>query len=242
MDQVKIGAFIARCRKDRNLTQLQLAELLGITSQAISKWENGRGMPDVSLLQPLCDILGISVNELFSADYISKEDYKEKAEENISKLLKENQLAYLKPVKSLYSICVNTFLVVVVVEVLIGIVGYFFDKEIFEVMVYNASVWLVFFGLSFGKLLYDKKKKKYLKDNGRCVECLVNELVPSAWVRVGNYITGRVRCTYIYDGKEYDVKSGLYVFNPFVRKEEIIANLYYDENNHDKYVIEVLMK
>lgn len=55
MDQKKIGAFIAQCRKEKSLTQMQLAELLDITNQAVSKWENGRGMPDVSLLQPLCD-------------------------------------------------------------------------------------------------------------------------------------------------------------------------------------------
>ena len=54
MDQKRIGAFIAKCRKEKNLTQMQLAELLGITNQAVSKWENGRGMPDMSLLQPLC--------------------------------------------------------------------------------------------------------------------------------------------------------------------------------------------
>ena len=53
MDQKKIGAFIAQCRKEKSLTQIQLAELLDITNQAVSKWENGRGMPDVSLLQPL---------------------------------------------------------------------------------------------------------------------------------------------------------------------------------------------
>ena len=54
MDQKRIGAFIAQCRKEKNMTQMQLAELLEITSQAVSKWENGRGMPDMSLLQPLC--------------------------------------------------------------------------------------------------------------------------------------------------------------------------------------------
>ena len=54
MDQKRIGAFIAQCRKEKNMTQMQLAERLEITSQAVSKWENGRGMPDMSLLQPLC--------------------------------------------------------------------------------------------------------------------------------------------------------------------------------------------
>lgn len=64
MDQQKIGKFIADHRKEKKLTQEQLAEKLGITDRAISKWENGRGMPDLSLMKPLCKELGITINEL----------------------------------------------------------------------------------------------------------------------------------------------------------------------------------
>ena len=128
MDQKKIGAFIAQCRKEKNLTQMQLAELLEITSQAVSKWENGRGMPDVSLLQPLCNVLDISLNELFSGEHISTEEYKGKAEENISRLFKEKQIAHLKPVKYLFSICANITLLVAVIELTIGLVGNFFNS------------------------------------------------------------------------------------------------------------------
>ena len=120
MDQKKIGAFIAQCRKEKSLTQIQLAELLDITNQAVSKWENGRGMPDVSLLQPLCDALGISLNELFSGEHISAEEYKGKAEENISKLYKEKQIANLKPIKYLFSTCSNVTLLVAVIELAVG--------------------------------------------------------------------------------------------------------------------------
>ncbi len=116
MDQKRIGAFIAQCRREKNLTQMQLAELLDITNQAVSKWENGRGMPDVSLLQPLCDILEISLNELFSGEHISTEEYKGKAEENISKLFKEKQIASLKPVKYLFSMCANATFLIVAIE------------------------------------------------------------------------------------------------------------------------------
>ena len=63
MDQLKIGKFIAECRKQKQLTQLQLADKLGITDKAISKWERGIAMPDASLMLDLCSILGISVNE-----------------------------------------------------------------------------------------------------------------------------------------------------------------------------------
>ena len=82
MDQAKIGKFIAKLRKEKNMTQNELAKSLEITDRAISKWENGRGMPDLSLLTPLCEILGVSINELLSGERLDKKDYQEKLEEN----------------------------------------------------------------------------------------------------------------------------------------------------------------
>ena len=72
MDQEKIGRFITECRKDKKLTQTELADKLGITDKAISKWENGRCMPDISLLKELCSILDVSINELLSGERNSK--------------------------------------------------------------------------------------------------------------------------------------------------------------------------
>ncbi len=83
MDQEKIGKFISLCRKEKNLTQVQLAEKLNITNRAVSKWETGKSCPDVSLMLELCDILGITVNELLSGERITMEHYQEKAEENL---------------------------------------------------------------------------------------------------------------------------------------------------------------
>ena len=74
MDQIKIGRFIAECRKKANLTQMQLAEKLGITDKAISKWERGIAMPDTSIMLELCNILGISVNELLSGERINMDN------------------------------------------------------------------------------------------------------------------------------------------------------------------------
>ena len=88
MDLVKIGRFIAECRKEKGLTQYQLAEKLNITDKAVSKWETGKGMPDVSIMIELCDILGINVNELLSGEKLSEEKYKEKANENIVSMIK----------------------------------------------------------------------------------------------------------------------------------------------------------
>ena len=91
MDQIKIGKFIAECRKKNNLTQMKLAEKLNITDRAISKWENGKGMPDSSIMLDLCKELKISVEELLSGEMISMENKDEKQEELILNMAKENE-------------------------------------------------------------------------------------------------------------------------------------------------------
>ena len=83
MNQEKIGKFIAKCRKDKKMTQSELAEKLGVTDKSIGNWENGRNMPDLSLFKPLCDVLGITINDLLSGEKISKDKYQVRFEENI---------------------------------------------------------------------------------------------------------------------------------------------------------------
>ena len=89
MDQIKIGKFIAECRKKNNLTQMQLAEKLNITDRAISKWENGKGMPDSSIMLDLCSELKISVNDLLCGEMISMENKNEKQEQLLLDMTKE---------------------------------------------------------------------------------------------------------------------------------------------------------
>ena len=91
MDQVKIGKFIAECRKKKNMTQAILAEKLNITDRAISKWETGKGMPDSSIMPELCNELDISVNELLSGEVIKMENYSQKAEENLLEMKKQKE-------------------------------------------------------------------------------------------------------------------------------------------------------
>ena len=91
MDQIKIGKFIAECRKKNNLTQMQLAEKLNITDRAISKWENGKGMPDSSIMLDLCNELKISVNELLSGEVLKMNNYNEKLEENLIDMVKQKE-------------------------------------------------------------------------------------------------------------------------------------------------------
>lgn len=89
MNQLKIGKFIAKMRKRQNLTQRELADILNISDKTVSKWECGNGMPDFSLMLPLCEILNITLNELFSGETLTDADYKNKAEENMMELVKE---------------------------------------------------------------------------------------------------------------------------------------------------------
>ena len=91
MNQEKIGKFIAKCRRDKKLTQSELAEKLNISNKAISKWETGRGMPDASIMLELCEYLGITVNELLSGEKLEEGEYKEKANENIINIAKESE-------------------------------------------------------------------------------------------------------------------------------------------------------
>lgn len=83
MNQEKIGKFISEKRKDKKLTQSELAEKLGVTDKSISNWENGRNMPDLSLFKPICEILDISINDLLSGEEVPKNEYQERLEENI---------------------------------------------------------------------------------------------------------------------------------------------------------------
>ena len=83
MDQVKVGKFISSCRKEQGLTQAALADKLGITDRAVSKWETGKSLPDASIMIELCKILNISVNELLTGEHITMDDYMNKAEENL---------------------------------------------------------------------------------------------------------------------------------------------------------------
>ena len=91
MDQIKIGKFIAKCRKNVNLTQAQLAEKLNITDKAISKWETGRAMPDSSVMLELCDILKITVNDLLSGEVVTVDNYSKELENNLLELVKQKE-------------------------------------------------------------------------------------------------------------------------------------------------------
>ena len=117
MNQIEIGKFIAKCRKEKKLTQAQLAEKLNITDRAVSKWEMGKNMPDTSIMLELCEILGITVNELLSGEKIDMENYEKyekKVDENLIALKRkdENNMTKNVIISILFSITLLTGIMV----------------------------------------------------------------------------------------------------------------------------------
>ena len=102
MDQIKVGKFIAECRKKQGLTQMQLAEKMNITDRAVSKWETGKTMPDSAIMLELCDVLGITVNDLLNGEHISSEDYAKKMEEQLLEMVELKQAADKRLMKLAY--------------------------------------------------------------------------------------------------------------------------------------------
>lgn len=93
MDQVKIGKFIAEKRKEKNYTQMQLAELLGVSNRAVSKWETGKAMPDSSIMLALCDVLKIGVADLLSGELVQKEQYIQDSEKRLLEMARRKEEA-----------------------------------------------------------------------------------------------------------------------------------------------------
>ena len=117
MDQLKVGKFIAECRKEKKLTQVQLAEKLCITDKAISKWERGIAMPDSSIMIELCENLDISVNELLTGERIKEEDDHEKTEELLLEMTRKEEVAREK----LHTYAKALTVVILFLAVLVGI-------------------------------------------------------------------------------------------------------------------------
>lgn len=91
MDQIKIGKFIAERRKLHSMTQMQLAEKMGVSDRAVSKWETGKSMPDSSIMLRLCEVLGISVNDLLNGEVVSVENYNEKLQQQMLEMMKQKE-------------------------------------------------------------------------------------------------------------------------------------------------------
>ena len=139
MNQIKTGTFIAECRKKKNLTQAQLAEKLNITDRAISKWETGKAMPDSDIMLALCDILGISVNELLCGEIIDMTQRDEQLNDLIFQMAK-NEERYHK--RLLYSACVIVTTSLAALVCLMSLISLLIPECGFQTFMMIASVIL----------------------------------------------------------------------------------------------------
>lgn len=110
MDQIKIGQFIASCRKEQGMTQATLAEKLGISDRAVSKWETGKSLPDSGIMLELCALLKINVNELLSGERIMAESYDKRAEETLLAMKREVEEKNRQMLKAEYWIVFPTII------------------------------------------------------------------------------------------------------------------------------------
>ena len=123
MNQIKIGAFIAELRKEQDMTQRQLAESIGVSDKTISKWECGNGLPELSTIPELCNVLKINMNELLSGERLEEETYSVKAEENMMTLMKETEVHKKKNQTSLLTLilCLAGVVAVMILALSFGI-------------------------------------------------------------------------------------------------------------------------
>ncbi|WP_343249345.1 helix-turn-helix transcriptional regulator [Diplocloster hominis] len=149
MDQIRIGKFIAETRKSKKLTQRQLADALSISDKTISKWECGKGLPEVSLMLPLCNALEITVNDLLSGEKISKADYQRKAEGNMMNLMKENEVNRKRMALSI----ITSIITIIAVCSLIVIASFIGLPVILRILLIIISVAVAIAGIAVAAML-----------------------------------------------------------------------------------------
>ena len=183
MDQIRIGKFIAECRKKQNLTQSQLAGILHVTDRAVSKWETGRSMPDSSIMLQLCAILKISVNDLLNGEITNTENYYEKYEKTLFEMAKEKQESDKRQLR---------------VEIFVGLIStIFLFSMIYIASLFEMKTWIRCLLIGFGFIVFFigcivalilEQKAGYYK----CKECN-HKYVPTFKVILNSPHMGRTR-------------------------------------------------
>ena len=233
MEQEKIGKFILKLRKEKNMTQQELADKIGVTDRAISKWENGRGMPDFSLIKPLCKELGITVNDLISGEKIEEENYQEKLEENILNTIDYTNKK-IKKNKNVFKIIIGTIIILILLLITIFLIDV-------RMMNQNKPVLFSTWGFKYMPAIDLKEEeiklsiKKYLVEKGESEikniktfvsmkVYLIEEKNKSyhiyAWVREGSYYLDKEQL------KEYSSSSIPYKFTVENINDEFIVTDY----------------
>ena len=133
MDQEKIGKFILKLRKEKNMTQQELADKLNVTDRAVSHWENGRSIPDVSLFKQICEIFDISVNELISGQKLNKEKLIKKSDENIINTISDGNKQKRKSKRTI-------ILLIIAIIILLVVLLLSFSRKYPKIDLYHFSI------------------------------------------------------------------------------------------------------
>ena len=170
MDLIKIGKFIADCRKEKGLTQEQLAEKLYITDRAVSKWERGLSLPDADKMLDLCNILDINVNELLNGEKINMKDYDKKTDELLVELAKQEELKNKKLITDMYVLAITAVIFYIGITLLAAYtLG---EGTLFGIIVAVSTTFLVIVAFYAFKLEIDagyyecrKRHHRYVPDS-----------------------------------------------------------------------------
>ena len=175
MNQSNTGLFIQSIRKEKGLTQKELADRLGVSDKAVSKWETGRSMPDTSLLEPLCKELGISINELLIGESLPPEDYAKKAEVTIMNLYSENQQNKKVSVGQIIMIVIGVLLAMVGVFLLfVSVAG--LNMSFYTLFLDAPTITIMLIGIVAAILLSRSRNLKSI------LTCIKNVSLPIAFL------------------------------------------------------------
>ncbi len=183
MDQIKIGKFIASCRKEQGITQAALAEKLGISDRAVSKWETGKSMPDSGIMLELCDFLKLNVNELLSGERIMAEIYDKRAEENLLAMKRELEEKNKQMLKAEYLVVIPA----VLAGLVLVFVASFVTMPVWLRIVLLAFALMMIFIVAFIAVGIEQKVGYY-----ECQSC-GHRYVPTYWQTNLAPHTGRTR-------------------------------------------------
>ena len=171
MDQIKIGRFIASCRKEQGMTQAALAEKLGISDRAVSKWETGRSMPDSGIMLELCDLLKINVNELLSGERIMAEFYDKQAEKTLLAMRQELEQKNRQMLQMEYMFGIPATITIFVTILVVS----FVEMPTWLRLVLLAFAWAMMFAIAFIAVGIEQKAGYYA-----CQKC-GHRYVPTYW-------------------------------------------------------------
>ncbi len=235
MNQEKIGKFILKLRREKNMTQQELADRIGVTDRAISKWENGRGLPDLSLMMPLCKELGITINELISGEQIEKEDYQSKLEENIFKTIDYTNRKFANKNK-MFKIAIGIMII------LITIIGLMFFVDVNR-MNNNEPVVFSTWGFKYAPLVDFHEEKIISEVENYLLEKSDNEPKhhenEKSFVSIRTYLIEEKNKHKLYNVYSWVLEEKYYLENNEIKQDSSssIPYMFVVEHTNDKYKV-----